>query len=207
VKISSAASPTTGDFKPQERQLVIKRRIFKNPVEKLSDPVEISLLYSQTLRDVLNENISVPIIIAAQLASLQIQVQYGELDEKEAQYIISQDMESMIPPELIPKDVGTISLIDQISEHYMGICELRISDAKDRYLAIAKKAPQFGVAMIQANTRDSGHILRIVFWPLGRRSSSFSLLKTYRVYVSYDFKCHFLRIVSGCIDVEYHGKG
>lgn len=184
IKPTNTISPQPIDEKYQERTLVIKRRIFKNPVEKLSDPVEISLLYSQTLRDILNENITVHMVVAAQLAALQIQVQYGELDEKEAEYKISYEMETMIPPKLMPEE-GTIEVIAQILEHYMGICELRINEAKARYLAIAKKAPHFGLAMIQAKHKGFWSHSENLIIAVGSKKLEFLSVKTRATFMSH----------------------
>jgi hypothetical protein len=182
--LPTSTSPHSAEDKILERTLVIKRRVFKNPAEKLSDLVEISLLYSQTLRDILNENITVPLVVAAQLAALQIQVQYGELDEKEAEYKISQEMDSMIPAKLIPED-GTVSLIEQVLEYYMGICELRIADAKARYLAIAKKAPHFGFAMIQAKHKGFWSHSENLILAVGSKRLDFLSVKTKDAFMTH----------------------
>lgn len=65
-----------------EVKLYLKKRIFKDVKQFPSDPVEFHLLYSQAVWEVQSGNYPMTDSVAAQLAALQIQNEFGDAEKK-----------------------------------------------------------------------------------------------------------------------------
>jgi myosin-7 len=64
-----------------ELKIVVRKRVFKNPTEEITDPVEYSMLYSQAVEDVTTKDFyNISQFEAIELAAIKAQVLFGDDD-------------------------------------------------------------------------------------------------------------------------------
>ncbi|KAI8853564.1 P-loop containing nucleoside triphosphate hydrolase protein [Chytridium lagenaria] len=85
----------TGIFS-HEIQLVMKKRVFRNPKETILDPVEHSLLYCQAVDNVNHDSYVIGIRDAIKLAALRAQVLLGDCDMASALPRFSQNINEWV---------------------------------------------------------------------------------------------------------------
>ncbi|KAJ3102617.1 cytochrome c oxidase subunit 1 [Phlyctochytrium planicorne] len=138
----------TGIFS-HEIQLVMKRRVFKNPKETILDPVEHNLLYCQAVDHVNRDMFMIGIRDAIKLAALRAQVLLGDCDLNTAVSRFSQNINEWIAERLaasVPRDSLAKSIADQYA-HLKGTSAIQ---AKFLYLETVKGFKYYGTSLYPA---------------------------------------------------------
>ncbi|KAJ3218977.1 cytochrome c oxidase subunit 1 [Dinochytrium kinnereticum] len=138
----------TGIFS-HEIQLVMKKRVFKNPKETILDPVEHNLLYCQAVDNVNRDSYMIGIRDAIKLAALRAQVLLGDCDMTSAVSRFSQNINEWVVERLttsVPKD----SLAKSIAEQYSLLKGTSAIQAKFLYLETVKGFKYFGTSLYPA---------------------------------------------------------
>lgn len=131
-----------------DAKFVFRKRLFKNPKEIPTDPVEYHLMYAQAVRSVLADEFPTTERVALQLAGLQAQILWGDYDEeKMSRY---DDLESYLPERIISnrgitpprsREGWKLEIADSHRQFGYGKTELQ---AKVLYLTAVRQYPQYG---------------------------------------------------------------
>lgn len=89
-----------------------------------------------------------------------------------------------MPSSLIPVD-GFSSMVGQILEQYLAVCQLRIMEAKSRYLSLIRKNAYFGCAMIKAKYKGFWAFSENVLISIGSKRVEFLSSKSRDVFMTH----------------------
>ncbi|KAJ3157501.1 cytochrome c oxidase subunit 1, partial [Irineochytrium annulatum] len=132
-----------------EIQLVMKKRVFKNPRETVLDPTEHNLLYAQAVDNVNRDVYNLSPRDAVKLAALRAQVLLGDCDHTSALSRFAQNLGEWLVPRIVsanPRDALARSIVEQYA-HLRGTSTLQ---AKFLYLETVKSLRYYGTSIYPA---------------------------------------------------------
>ena len=166
-----------GIKKVSSHKLVLRKRLYlSEPAEKISCPIDLHLLFSQARQDVAFGRFSITEVEALLLASLTLQIEYGDYDAKKHQGGFLRDiLQEYIPANVYRLHKPKIWERDLLKtyEKMNGFTE---AFAKKNYLRVVEKSHTYGYTMFPVKQTHMKKEPAKVF--LGINSNGIKLFRT-----------------------------
>ncbi|KAJ3289906.1 cytochrome c oxidase subunit 1, partial [Borealophlyctis nickersoniae] len=129
-----------------DANLVLKKRIFRNPHDPITDPVEYNLLYAQTVDSVAKDMFPISERVAMQMAALRAHVLLGDCDKDAAAARFGRELPEWVARRLIPNQPKE-TWIEGIIKEYQRLRGTKPTQAKVLYLESAKSFKHYGASL------------------------------------------------------------
>lgn len=136
-----------------DETLILRRKYFFSDTNvDCRDPVQLNLLYEQCKVGVLQGNHPVTREMACELAALQCQIQYGDLQESRQKSSSFLDLRELLPKEYVKSKENEKKIIELYRE-LSGKSEL---DAKSKYVHLCRSLITYGVTFFVVKEKMKG---------------------------------------------------
>ncbi|KAI9003067.1 FERM central domain-containing protein [Gaertneriomyces semiglobifer] len=132
-----------------DSRLIMKKRVFRDIQQDITDPVEYGLLFAQAVDGVTKDVYPITERTAMQLAALKAQVLFGDCTAASAEARFVQDLESWIAPRLIPNQPKE-AWVTGIVKQYQKLRGQSAEQAKALYLESVRGFKHYGAALFPA---------------------------------------------------------
>ncbi|TPX61422.1 hypothetical protein SpCBS45565_g07261 [Spizellomyces sp. 'palustris'] len=139
-----------------DASLVLKKRVFRNIHEQVTDPVEYALLYAQAVDGVARDLYPITERVAMQMAALRAQVLLGDCDAASAEARFVKELNAWVAPRLVPNQPRE-AWVQGIVKQYQKLRATTAEEAKVLYLESVKEFKHYGAALFPVKHKG--------FWP------------------------------------------
>ncbi|RKO92668.1 P-loop containing nucleoside triphosphate hydrolase protein [Blyttiomyces helicus] len=129
-----------------DANLVLKKRVFRNVQDPITDPVEYNLLYAQAVDSVARDSFPLSERVVMQMAALRAQVLLGDCEEAASAARFGRELPDWIVSRLVP-NLGKEQWVEGIVKQYLKLRGTPANESKVLYLETAKGFKGYGSSL------------------------------------------------------------
>ncbi|KAI9102028.1 P-loop containing nucleoside triphosphate hydrolase protein [Phlyctochytrium arcticum] len=165
----------------------MKKRVFRNTQEPITDPVEYALLYAQAVDGVAKDLYPLTERVAMQMAALKAQVILGNCDAAAAEARFVKELSSWVAPRLVPNQPRE-AWVQGIVKQYQKLRGTTTEQAKVLYLESVKTFKHYGAALFPVKHKGSWTYSETINLAVSNAGIDFVHPRTNDTILSFPFK-------------------